>query len=67
MARNGFEISMKWKGGKITEARIFSRFDGDCKIKYCSRTVSISTKKGKILAIGPEMFEGPNVEIDRAS
>jgi alpha-L-fucosidase 2 len=45
VARGGFVVDIKWKDGKITESKIFSRHGGLCTIKYRGTTRKIAIRK----------------------
>ena len=46
-AKNGFEISMKWKNGKLLDAKILSKKGNNCTLYYNGKTITFDTKKGK--------------------
>jgi alpha-L-fucosidase 2 len=46
-ARGGFELSMKWKNGKLTDAVLLSKKGGTCKIKYADTDMSLQTVAGR--------------------
>ena len=43
MARGGFEISMKWADGALTEAEILSRRGGPCTLRYADERTTLET------------------------
>jgi alpha-L-fucosidase 2 len=45
-ARNGFEVALEWKKGKLTWAEISSAQGGQCRIRYGTRTVEATIKPG---------------------
>ncbi|HTH29980.1 MAG TPA: hypothetical protein VL946_01465, partial [Lacibacter sp.] len=47
-ARGGFEISMKWKNGKLLSATIKSATGGVCKLHYKDRQMNITLKPGAV-------------------
>jgi len=40
-ARRGYEVSMKWKGGKLESAAVHALKDGPVKVRYAERTATI--------------------------
>jgi alpha-L-fucosidase 2 len=46
-AKGGFEISMKWKDGKLLETKILSKTGNNCTLHYNGKTITFDTKKGK--------------------
>jgi alpha-L-fucosidase 2 len=53
-ARGGFVVDMKWKNGKLTDARIFSKNGNECIIRYGEKTVNLKTKKGRTYSFDSE-------------
>nr|WP_321408633.1 glycoside hydrolase family 95 protein [uncultured Carboxylicivirga sp.] len=43
-ARGGFEISMKWKEGKLSEVEVLSKIGNRCSLKYDGKTIGFDTK-----------------------
>ena len=50
-ARDGFEVSIAWKGGKLVSATISSRSGGDCLVRYAGRTANIHIGPGQAVAV----------------
>ena len=46
-ARGGFEVSMVWKGGRLTSASIKSLSGGTCHVFYAGKEIVLEMKKGK--------------------
>ncbi|MGN0584523.1 MAG: glycosyl hydrolase family 95 catalytic domain-containing protein [Ruminococcus sp.] len=46
-ARGGFEVSIKWKDGKLLEADILSRNGGMCNVR-CNEALSVSSPEGTV-------------------
>ena len=45
-ARGGFEISMNWKEGKLSEVKILSRTGNRCTLHYNGNTATFDTEEG---------------------
>lgn len=45
-ARNGFEVDINWKEGKLTAAALRSKLGGTCRLAYGSRVVELETRAG---------------------
>jgi alpha-L-fucosidase 2 len=45
-ARGGFEITMKWKNGKLLGAEVLSKNGKRCNLHYDGKSLSLHTKKG---------------------
>jgi len=54
-ARGGFEASLKWKSGKLESAEIRNINGADCKVRYGSKTISLSIKPGDIARLNSEL------------
>ncbi len=46
-ARGGFEISMKWKEGKLIEASLLSKNGNKARITYAGKLIEMETEKGQ--------------------
>jgi alpha-L-fucosidase 2 len=46
-ARGGFEVSMRWSGGKLTGATVLSQLGGPCAVRYGGKTVTMRTSPGR--------------------
>ena len=49
VARGGFEISMKWANGKLTEASVLSKNGNPSVVTYQGKKVSLNLKAGEVL------------------
>ena len=47
MARGNFEISLKWKDGRLKDATIKSNLGGECALKYDGKVMIIYDEEGK--------------------
>ena len=47
VARGGFEISIKWKNGKLIDASILSKLGNPCVVRYKDKKISLNLKKGE--------------------
>ena len=45
-ARGGFELSMKWKEGMLTDVTVLSKAGKNCCLHYKDKTVKVETEKG---------------------
>ena len=50
-ARGGFEVSMKWKGGLVSEATISSKTGGTTTLRYNGKQQKVKVKRGKKVTI----------------
>ena len=51
VARGGFEISMKWQKGKITEVDVLSKSGKPCTLSYKGSKKQLSLKKGEEITL----------------
>ena len=56
-ARGGYTVDQYWKTGKLIYATIYPEFNGEVKIRYLDKTISIKTVAGKAVRITPMMFK----------
>ncbi len=54
-ARGGYEVSMKWKAGKLTSAEISSVKGGDFNVRSGEKTASLTLKPGAIVRLNAEL------------
>ncbi|NWK54548.1 glycoside hydrolase family 95 protein [Verrucomicrobiaceae bacterium N1E253] len=47
VARGGFEVSMKWKEGKLTDAMILSKRGNPCTVTFAGKKVSLKLAAGE--------------------
>jgi alpha-L-fucosidase 2 len=45
-ARGGFELTLKWKNGKLLEAEVLSKNGKRCNLHYNGKSLSLNTKNG---------------------
>jgi len=50
-ARGGFEVSMRWRNGKVEEAQISSKRGGIATVRYNGKMIKITLKPGKTKTI----------------
>ncbi len=48
-ARGGFELAMKWNGGKLAEATLRSLLGRSCELRYGNKTVRVDTRRGQVV------------------
>ena len=46
VARGGFEVSISWDKGKLTQVSILSKLGNECKLHYGDKIVIFETEKG---------------------
>jgi alpha-L-fucosidase 2 len=56
-ARGGYTVDQYWKTGNLIYAIIYPDFNGEAKIRYLDKTISIKTVAGKAVRITPMMFK----------
>ncbi|MBW8864321.1 MAG: glycoside hydrolase N-terminal domain-containing protein, partial [Verrucomicrobia bacterium] len=47
VARGGFEVDLRWKGGRLDSATIKSKIGGRCTVKYQGQNKTLDLKKGQ--------------------
>ena len=46
-ARGGFVLDVNWEEGRILEATVFAKADGECRIRYQGHTLTFEAKEGQ--------------------
>jgi alpha-L-fucosidase 2 len=54
-ARDGFQVDLVWKDGKLAGANITAVQDGPCQVRYANRTVRIDAVKGQVIRLDAEL------------
>jgi alpha-L-fucosidase 2 len=54
-ARGGFEVGIRWQGGKLQAAEISNRNGGRCIVRYGERTASLSLKPGEAKRLNADL------------
>jgi alpha-L-fucosidase 2 len=54
-AREGFQLSLKWKDGKLQSVDVISLAGKDCLLRYNGKTKSFKTEKGKKYKLNSEL------------
>ena len=52
-ARGGFEVSMRWAGGRLLEARILSAKGGPCTVRCAGQELTFPTRRGALYRLTP--------------
>ena len=55
-ARGGFTVDEEWKEGKLKKAIITPVFNGEVRIRYLDKVITIKTEAAKQIKITPEIF-----------
>ena len=55
-ARGGYTVDQEWRYGKLVSAVIMPDFNGEARIRYGIKVITIKVSAGKALRIKPEMF-----------
>jgi alpha-L-fucosidase 2 len=50
-ARGGFEVSLRWKAGRLVSASLKNQSGGACRIRYRDITTSIAVKPGSFITL----------------
>ena len=50
-ARGGFEVSLRWRDGKLQSAEIANASPSTCLVRYGTKTTSLSVKPGKTVVL----------------
>ena len=59
LARSGFEVSLAWKEGLLTEARILSKLGQTCRIRYGSQTRDLNLASGQLVVLDANLQSKP--------
>jgi len=54
-ARGGFDVDITWRGGKLAEARVFSRLGKPLKVRYAGREVGLATQAGRAYVLSGDL------------
>lgn len=54
-ARNGFEISMAWKDGRVTKATIHSSLGEPSRLRYRDQSIELKLKKGQSVTLNANL------------
>jgi alpha-L-fucosidase 2 len=52
-ARGGFQVDMRWAGGRLAEASILSRLGGAARVRYADAVREIPTRRGRRVGFRP--------------
>ncbi len=64
-ARGGFEVDIRWKGGKLKEATLRSSSNQKALVRYGSRALALDFKRGHPLRLNSELAEPAVTSLDR--
>jgi len=53
-ARDGFEVNITWRDGKLVSAAIKSKLGGKCDVMYAGKVFPIETRKGQTFDISDQ-------------
>ncbi|MBZ5859302.1 glycoside hydrolase family 95 protein [Flavihumibacter profundi] len=54
--RGGFVVDMKWREGKLLSAKVFSKWGGNCKVRFAGREVNVKSKPGATYNFSGELL-----------
>jgi alpha-L-fucosidase 2 len=54
-ARDGFEVDVDWKNGRLVRARIRSLLGKPCEIRANKRSLQLATRRGKVYVLDAEL------------
>ena len=54
-ARNGFEVDMSWKNGRLTEAVVHSLLGRSCRVRYGNKLLNLKTIRGRSYSIAKDL------------
>lgn len=54
-ARGGFEVDLRWKDGRLTEATLHSLCGNPCKVRYQEKVIDLTLVKGTSRSLGPSL------------
>jgi alpha-L-fucosidase 2 len=60
-ARDGLEVSMQWKAGKLVSAQIRGITPGPCRVRSGGKTVTVPLQAGQALKLNAELVSGDDV------
>ena len=56
-ARGGYEVSMKWQGGKLQTADIHAPRGGSIKVRYGQKISTITIKSGEVVHLNADLVQ----------
>jgi alpha-L-fucosidase 2 len=54
-ARDGFEVNMSWKNGRLTEAVVHSLLGRSCRVRYGDKILDLKRIKGRSYSIAKNL------------
>jgi len=66
-ARGGFEVDIRWKGGKLQSALIRAAKDGLVNLRYKDKTVTVSVKAGASVRWDPDLTPATGTQTTQAT
>ncbi len=58
-ARGGFEVDIRWKDGKLVEAKVRSFLGNPCAVRYGGTTAESAARAGEVLNLDGSLKKGP--------
>ncbi|MBN2001461.1 glycoside hydrolase N-terminal domain-containing protein [candidate division KSB1 bacterium] len=50
-ARGGFVFDLAWEDGRLKSAKLFSRFGGDCTVRYGDKAMPLKTRQAQVVDV----------------